>query len=233
MEPWITFAKRPLFAFAFLVMILGLARLVTIQVYSLAERKRGRLHNVPWRKMLAETARWALPVQHLIPGSRIFSTLSYVAHIGILLVPIFLADHVVLWERFFGVHLPKIGHGVADPLTLVTIACLLGLLGFRTLSWRLRALSQRSDFVLLVAVLLPFTTGYMAMHPRYNPLSWDAMMLTHLLSGELLLVLIPFTKLAHVVLFFFDRVSSGLHWKLRPGAGDKVAEALFGKEARV
>ena len=57
-------------------------------------------------------------------------------------------------------------------------------------------------------------------------------MLVHLLSGELLLVLIPFTKLAHVVLFFFDRVS-GLHWQLRPGAGDAVAQALYGKEARV
>ena len=58
------------------------------------------------------------------------------------------------------------------------------------------------------------------------------MMLIHLLSAELLFVLIPFTKLAHIVLFFFDRIS-GLHWQLRPGAGDQVAEALYGEEARV
>jgi hypothetical protein len=57
-------------------------------------------------------------------------------------------------------------------------------------------------------------------------------MLTHVLSAELLFVLIPFTKLSHIVLFFFDRISV-LHWQLRPGAGEKVAEVLYGEEARV
>jgi hypothetical protein len=57
-------------------------------------------------------------------------------------------------------------------------------------------------------------------------------MLTHLLSAELLFVLVPFTKLAHVVLFFFDRISA-VHWQLRPGAGDKIAEALYGEEVRI
>ena len=93
-------------------------------------------------------------------------------------------------------------------------------------------MSTRVDYILLVAVLLPVVTGFMASHPWCNPLSWQSMFLLHLLSAELLFVLIPFTKLAHIVLFFFDRVS-GLHWQLRPGAGDQVAEALFGEEAKV
>ena len=42
----------------------------------------------------------------------------------------------------------------------------------------------------------------------------------------------PFTKLSHIVLFPFDRLSA-VHWQLRPGAGERVAEALYGKEARV
>ena len=43
-------------------------------------------------------------------------------------------------------------------------------------------------------------------------------------------VTVPFTKLAHVVLFFFDRLSQ-VHWQLRPGAGDRVAGALFDRKA--
>jgi nitrate reductase gamma subunit len=58
------------------------------------------------------------------------------------------------------------------------------------------------------------------------------MMLAHLLSAELLFVVTPFTKLAHAVLFFFDRISA-VHWQLRPGAGDRVAEALRGKGIEV
>jgi nitrate reductase gamma subunit len=157
---------------------------------------------------------------------------SYLSHIGILVVPVFLAGHVVLWEELLNLHLPKIGYGLADFLTLFTSAGLLVLLSLRTFSARLHLMSRASDYALLIAVLLPFASGYLAMHPQYNPLPWDVMMLVHLLSAELLLVLIPFTKLSHVVLFFFER-ASGLHWQLRPGAGDRVAEALYGKEARV
>ena len=93
-------------------------------------------------------------------------------------------------------------------------------------------MSQRTDYVLLLLILLPFSSGFLAAHPGLNPLPWESMMLLHLLSAELLMVLIPFTKLAHIVLFFFDRISQ-LHWQLRPGAGSRVAKALFGEEARV
>ena len=43
MEAWIEFAKGPLFAFTFLIMILGLARLVVVQIYSLVIGKGRRI----------------------------------------------------------------------------------------------------------------------------------------------------------------------------------------------
>jgi nitrate reductase gamma subunit len=229
MEQWIDFAKGPLFAFTFLIMVLGLARLVIIQVYSLVTGKGRRLQRAPWRKILAEAASWVVPIRHLVPGTKFFSIVSFLFHIGIIVVPLLLADHVVLWEGFFKTNLPEIGYGVADFLTLFTIACVLVLLGFRIFSAPHRAMSMRMDYVLLLAILLPFVSGFCASHPSYNPFPWDVMMLIHLLSAELLFVLIPFTKLAHIVLFFFDRIS-GIHWQLRPGAGDKVAEALYSEE---
>jgi nitrate reductase gamma subunit len=232
MEQWIDFAKGPLFAFTFLIMTLGLARLVLIQVYSLVTGKGRRLQKAPWKKIMTDAASWVVPVRHLIPGTKIFSTVSYLFHIGVLLVPLFLADHIVLWESFLGIGLPSIGYTLADSLTLFTIVCVIVLFAFRLFSRRLRSMSQKADYYLLIAVLVPFLSGYLAMHPSYNPFPWNVMMLIHLLSAELLFVLIPFTKLAHIVLFFFDRIS-GLHWQLRPGAGDKVAEVLYGKEARV
>lgn len=232
MEHWIDFAKGPLFALTFLIMILGLARLVLNQVYSLATGKGRRLQNAPWRKIIGEAASWIVPIQHMIHGTKLFSVVSYLFHIGVIVVPLFLADHIALWEKLIGVSLPRIGYGVADFLTLFTIGCVIILFGFRIFLGRLRAMSRPADYGLLALVAAPFVSGYLAMHPQYNPLPWDVMMLTHLLSAELLFVTIPFTKLAHIVLFFFDRIS-GLHWQLRPGAGDKVAEVLYGKEARV
>ena len=70
-------------------MILGLARLVVVQVYSLLAHKGRRLRNAPWRRMFAETAGWVIPVRHLVPETKMFSTVSYLFHIGVLVVPIF------------------------------------------------------------------------------------------------------------------------------------------------
>ena len=84
----------------------------------------------------------------------------------------------------------------------------------------------------LLEQLVPFLSGFLAAHPTVNPLPWSWMMLLHILSAELLLVAVPFTKLAHVVLFPFDRLSE-VHWQLRPGAGDRVAAAIYGEEAHV
>lgn len=166
------------------------------------------------------------------PGTKLFSVVSYVFHVGVLIVPVLLAEHIALWEALLGVNLPSISNRSAELLTLCTILCGTVLLGIRTFSRAARANSRRSDYLLLLAVLLPFVSGYLAMHPQYNPFPWQIMMLIHLLSADLLFLLVPFTKLSHVVLFFFDRISA-LHWQLRPGAGDKIAEALFGEEARV
>jgi nitrate reductase gamma subunit len=232
MEAWIDFAKGPLFAITFLIMILGLARLVIIQIYNLIICKGGRLKNAAWKSILSDAVTWFFPIRHLIKGTIIFSAFSFLFHIGIILVPVFLVDHIVLWEGFLKLNLPSLGKGFADFLTLFTICCILVLLCMRIFVKRQRSMSMRMDYFLLILILIPFASGYLASHPGSNPFTWESMMLVHLLSAELLFVLIPFTKLAHIVLYFFDRIS-GLHWQLRPGAGDKVAGALFGKEARV
>jgi len=232
MEQWIDLAKGPLFGLTFLIMILGLMRLVIIQIYTLAIRKGRRLRNAPWKTIALDTASWIVPFKHLIKGTWFFSIVSYLSHLGVIIVPVFLADHIVLWEGFLHVSLPAVSRGIADYLTLFTIVCLFVLLGVRSFIPRQRVVSQPMDYVLLLMVLLPFVSGYLTSHPGVNPFPWNVTMLVHLLSAEALFVLIPFTKLAHIVLFIFDRVSA-IHWQLRPSAGDQVAEALFGKEARV
>ena len=232
MDHWIELAQGPLFTLTFLIMILGLLRLFVLQVHALAIRKGRRLRNAPWTKILRDATTWILPVRHFIPGTVFFSSVSFLSHIGIILVPVFLDDHIVLWEALFNVNLPSIGREAADFLTLFTLVCIMVLFGYRTFGRRQRSMSSPMDYILLLMVFLPFASGYLASHPGGNPFPWNATFLFHILSAELLFVAIPFTKLAHIVLFMFDRISA-VHWQLRPGAGDRVAHALFGNEAKV
>ena len=221
MEQWIDFAKGPLFAFTFLIMILGLARHFIIQFYSIFISKGKRLKNVSWKKMFSD-----------IKGTVLFSAVSFIFHVGAILVSVFFIDHISLWESFLDVDLPSIGRAFADILTLLTIGCIIILIACRIFVKRQREMSRKSDYILLIMVLFPFLFGFFAGHPAVNPFSWNTAMLIHILSAEVMFIVIPFTKLSHIVLYFFDRLSP-VHWQLKPGAGDKVAEALFGKEVKV
>lgn len=232
MDWWIDFAKGPLFAITFGIMALGLIRHITVQIHSLFIQKGMRLRNVQWNLIVSDFLSWLFPFKHLIKGTILFSIVSILFHIGIILLSIFLIDHIVLWEQLLGINLPAIGRQTADILTLITMASIFVLLFCRLFIRRLRAMSQKSDYIILIMVFLPLFFGYMAGHPGVNIFSWDWAMLLHLLSAEALFVIVPFTKLAHIALYFFDRLSP-VHWQFRPGAGDKVAEALFGKEAKV
>jgi hypothetical protein len=49
------------------------------------------------------------------------------------------------------------------------------------------------------------------------------------MSGNLIFLLVPFTKLSHVALFPATQLVSELGWHLEPGAGQRVAITL-GKE---
>ena len=77
MEQWIAFAKGPLFSFTFLIMVLGLIRLAIIQIYTISSGKGRKLRNTHWKKIIADTLSWIIPVRHLIPGTKIFSVVSF------------------------------------------------------------------------------------------------------------------------------------------------------------
>lgn len=64
----------------------------------------------------------------------------------------------------------------------------------------MRILSKATDYLLLLVVLAPFLTGFLA-YRQIGP--YDLMLNLHIFSGELMLVLVPFTKLGHLMLFFF------------------------------
>jgi len=54
-------------------------------------------------------------------------------------------------------------------------------------------------------------------------------MFVHVMSGNLILFLFPFTKMSHVALFPGTQLIADLGWHLEPRAGQQVA-LILGKE---
>jgi nitrate reductase gamma subunit len=100
-------------------------------------------------------------------------------------------------------------------LSWLCLACGIFLLVRRLVRPEVRLLTGIWDYALLVLALLPFLTGVLA-YRYWGP--YEILMVLHVFSGEILLVLIPFSKLGHMVLFFFTRAFIGFEMGARRGA---------------
>lgn len=230
MDAWIEFARGPLTAFSLAVLLLGTLRLVGLLVAEIvrAYRKAGD-QVVPWSWMFRRSLGWIVPV-NAMRGTRIpFTVASVVFHLGVFAVPLFLAGHVAIVRKEFGVGWPSLLPGVADVLTLSACAALAALLVLRFSDRASRSMSTFQDWFLPALCLAAFLSGYLVAHPEASSLPFGPLYLGHLLSSCLILVLLPFSKLAHAALFPFTRITWELGWHFVPGAGERVRIAL-GKE---
>ncbi|MBQ9453072.1 MAG: hypothetical protein IJU65_07260 [Desulfovibrio sp.] len=142
----------------------------------------------------------------------------FLLHFGAVLIPLFLLGHTVLLEHHLGISLPALPQGLADLLCIASITGLI-LIGVRRFtSPVLQQLNTRQDWFVLVLTFLPFFTGFMA---RLDIGAYDTWMLLHVLTGELFLVLAPFTKLAHIVLFFMSRAQLGMDFAIKRGGDSR------------
>lgn len=233
LDALIDLATGPLLRFSLILMALGLARILLLQVTELmfAWRRAGD-PLVPWRVVARRNLIWTLPWRSLRRADRIaYNLASMVFHVGVIVVPVFFAGHTALWGRRLGLWLPSLPAWAADALSLVTIVAVSWLLVGRAATRAARHLSQAQDWILPALLLLVFLAGLGVAHPTWSPVNARALYLVHLLAGELLLVLVPFSKLQHMVLFWTSQASTELGWRFPPGAGERVRLSL-GKQGQ-
>lgn len=136
-----------------------------------------------------------------------FTLISYIFHVGIILVPVFFIGHIELWNESWGISWKGLPNVWSDILTLSTLLCGMLLLLRRIFIKEVRYLSTSMDYLLLVLVILVFATGFLA---RYQLIfNYKTIVIIHMLLGELMLAMIPFTKFLHMFYFWFIRVHTG------------------------
>jgi nitrate reductase gamma subunit len=226
MDLWIDIARGPLFRVALAIMILGLGYRIVVAVLQITTAwRRASDRRLPGLDIAAATLGWLVPVR-LLRSRPAYSVASFVFHVGVIAVPFFLAGHVALLPGILPRDWPTLSPSLADLLTLSCLTALAALMVGRLAVRPARKLSRTQDIVILVVLLLTVLFGYLAAHPTQSPLNARSMLLLHILGGNLVLVLIPTTKIAHCVLYPFTQLLFQLGWHFPADTGRHVAIAL-------
>lgn len=156
---------------------------------------------------LSTVLRRSLPPPGLFKRSPVSYAGGYVFHIGLAITVFLFAPHIKLIEGLTGLSWPGLPSQVIDAVTVVTLAAMVVVLVDRINKPVKRFLSTFEDYFTWTLTFLPLLTGYLAV--KHLLLPYTTMLALHILSVELLLIVIPFTKLFHAFTAFGSRWYNG------------------------
>lgn len=232
MPTWMILAKGPAFLFVLTLLILGLLRLIFLTTWDIvAAVRRAGDQRLPYRQIALQTVLWLLPFNKLHRNRAGYSIASFSLHVSLLIVSLFLRNHLDILQANIGFSWISISKPILDALTLVGILGTSVLLLLRLYMTGSRRLSRAADYLLLFMILNIFVSGFIAGSP-WNPIPYDGLMLFHTVNGMILLLAIPFSKIAHCVLFPLIRLGTEVAWHFVPQGGSESMQTLQGPQGR-
>ena len=131
---------------------------------------------------------------------------TFVFHLCLLLTPIFLLSHIVLVDEAWNLNWWSLPDPVADIMTFLVIICCVFFWIRRMIQPEVKFVTYPSDYIILLIAAAPFITGFLAYH-QWVGTRWITIL--HMLSGEIMLAAIPFTRLSHMIFSVFTRAYMG------------------------
>ncbi len=201
------FVSGPLVWLAFIVFIGGcLYRLITLIV--LVHKKEKFIYSyMSWKYSLRSIVRWSTPfATENMRRHPAMTIVAYVFHICLILTPIFLLAHVTLVDESWDLSWWTLPDTLAAIMTLLVIGACVFFLVRRLVNPEVQYVTSASDYILLAIVAAPFITGFLV---YYQWFAYQTLLILHILSGEIMLVAIPFTRLSHMLFAPLTRAYMG------------------------
>ena len=167
------------------VFIVGMATRLAFAGY--ARLKRLQFKRSLWLDTFIAHVRLLLPMHRLLLTQPIYTVLLYAFHLCLIVIPIWLSGHIVLWEESrFDLYWTPLPDEWIDRMTLFVIGMALFFLLWRLLSKKRRLDSSSTDYLLIGITVLPFVTGYGLTHGSLDAIDFfrDNMRMLHVLSAE-------------------------------------------------
>ena len=201
------FVSGPLAWTAFILFITGsLYRLV--RLFVLIHKKEPFIYSYfSLKYSLRSILHWSVPfATENMRRHPLFTIVTFAFHICLFLTPLFLLAHVMMIEESWSLRLWSLPEGMAVAMTVVVVAGCVFFLVRRLVSPEVQYVTSVSDYVILAIVAAPFVTGFMAYYQWFD---YQIMVILHILSGEVMLVAIPFTRLSHMLIAPLTRAYMG------------------------
>jgi nitrate reductase gamma subunit len=201
------FVNGPLVWVAFIVFFGGIVYRLIAMIRLVNKKEKFIFTYMSLKYSLRSIFRWLVPfATEGWKANPILTIVTFIFHICLIAVPTFLLSHIVLWEDAWNVNWGAFPDRVADALTVVVILCCVYFLIRRLTAKEVKYVTSASDYVILVIVAAPFITGFLAYHQFFE---YPWVLILHNLTGEIMLMAIPFTRLSHMVFSPFTRAYMG------------------------
>ena len=136
----------------------------------------------------------------------LLTVISFIIHLCVVILPVFLLAHIVLWYESWEIQWWSLPDLLADLMTLWVIAACIYFMVRRLKIPAVKQVTRPVDYGLLIVILLTFLTGFLAYH-QWGP--YRPLLILHVISSEILLIVLPFSKLGHMLYFAFSRAYMG------------------------
>jgi nitrate reductase gamma subunit len=210
------FVRGPLLWVAFIVFFGGLVYQV-IQFFALTRRKDPVFapSNSEGEESVRTYRDWLDLLRNTILGTHpVMTIVTSVFHVCLFIAPIFLLAHGILFYESWGIDVWSFSESTTDVLTVIFLICGVFFILRRIVVRQVRAITTAYDYIFLIIAIAPFLSGYMAYHQWFD---YRTMLIAHILAGELMLIVIPFTKLGHMLFFFLYRFLIGSEYSFGQG----------------
>jgi len=213
------FLTGPMFYLSLAVFVFGLLARMVLYIRGLdwkLDRVAYRAHpKAGFKGAIRSIFFWLVPFG--TRGWRVqpfMTTVFFVFHAGVVIVPLFLLAHNLFLEETLGISFFTLPPVLADILSWGVIVSAVLLVLRRIALPEVRILTTGYDYLIIAISAAPFVTGLIC---RYGVGDYAFWLTTHIVVGELLLILAPFTKLSHMVLYFMSRGQIGMDFGIKRG----------------
>ena len=197
----------PLAWAAWTIFVLGSIYKIWSTLNTARKKDQVLLNYVSFRYGMRSIINWSIPFNTVnMRLNPVFTGIAFFFHIAFFALLIFVSAHQIMIEEGFGIGWFTIPDFVADIIAFAVIAACIFFGVRRVVRPEVSYVTDWTDFALLSLVAAPFVTGVLAYHQLGN---YMLMVVLHMLSAELLLVAIPFTRLSHMLLAPLTRAYIG------------------------